>query len=46
MRILFDQVVFEQRNKGNVALLQAAVTRLNKFWPDASLEVLSDAPHL
>jgi polysaccharide pyruvyl transferase WcaK-like protein len=46
MRILFDQVVFEQRNKGNVALLQTAVNRLNKFWPNATIEVLTDAPHL
>jgi len=46
LRILFDQVVFEQRNKGNVALLQAAVDRLNRYWPDATLEVLTEAPYL
>jgi len=46
LKILFDQVVFEQRNKGNVALLQTAVKRLSGFWPDAKLEVLTDAPYL
>lgn len=46
MRILFDQGVKGMRNKGNVALLQVAVARLNQMWPAASLEVLTDAPHL
>lgn len=46
MRILLDQAVYEMRNKGNIALLQVAVQRLNHLWPDASLEVIADAPHL
>ena len=35
MRILLDQAVYDQRNKGNVALLQAAVARLSSLWPAA-----------
>lgn len=46
MRILIDQAVYSMRNKGNVALLQTAVTRLNKLWSQASIEVLTEAPHL
>jgi polysaccharide pyruvyl transferase WcaK-like protein len=46
MRILFDQVVYDMRNKGNVALLQVALDRIHNFWPDASLEVLTLSPHL
>ena len=46
MRILFDQAVYDMRNKGNIALLQAAVTRVHKMWPDASLDVITLAPHL
>lgn len=34
------------RNKGNVALLQMALRRIHKLWPQASLEVMTDAPHL
>jgi polysaccharide pyruvyl transferase WcaK-like protein len=46
MRILFDQVVYDMRNKGNVALLQVALNRIHKFWPEASLDVLTLSPHL
>ena len=46
MRILLDQAVYDQRNKGNVALLQAAVARLSSLWPAAQIEVLTEAPHL
>ena len=46
MRILLDPGAHDQRNKGNVALLQVAASRLHQLWPDASIEVLSDAPHL
>lgn len=46
MRILLDQAVYDQRNKGNVALLQAAVARLGELWPDASIYVLTEAPRL
>lgn len=46
MRILLDQAVYDQRNKGNVALLQAAVSRLTMLWPDAEISVLTEAPYL
>jgi colanic acid/amylovoran biosynthesis protein len=46
MRILFDPAAHDMRNKGNNALLQSAMQRLRKFWPDASLEVLTFAPRL
>jgi polysaccharide pyruvyl transferase WcaK-like protein len=46
MRILIDQAVYDQRNLGNVALLQAAIDRLSVLWPNARIEVLTEAPHL
>jgi polysaccharide pyruvyl transferase WcaK-like protein len=46
MRIIIDQVVYDMRNKGNVALLQVALERIHNFWPEASLEVLTLSPHL
>jgi polysaccharide pyruvyl transferase WcaK-like protein len=46
MRILLDSGVYDLRNKGNVALLQVAASRLTRFWPDAHLEILTSAPHL
>lgn len=46
MRILIDPVSDAMRNKGNVALLQVAVDRLAKLWPNASIEVLTSSPYL
>jgi colanic acid/amylovoran biosynthesis protein len=46
MRILFDQAVYDMRNKGNVTLLQVALRRIHTLWPEASLEVMTDAAHL
>lgn len=46
MRILLDQAVYDMRNKGNIALLQMALRRIHKLWPEASLEVMTDAPNL
>jgi colanic acid/amylovoran biosynthesis protein len=46
MRILFDPAVYDLRNKGNVALLQVAVNRIKKFWPNAALEIITTGPHL
>ncbi|MBI5653197.1 MAG: polysaccharide pyruvyl transferase family protein [Chloroflexi bacterium] len=46
MRILFDMGVYDLRNKGNVALLQVAVARVSALWRDASLQVITSAPHL
>ena len=46
MRILVDICVFDLRNKGNIAMLQSTVGRLQEFWPDASIEVLTIGPLL
>lgn len=46
MRVLFDQGVFDLRNMGNVALLQVAVERIGGLWPEATLDVLTSAPHV
>jgi polysaccharide pyruvyl transferase WcaK-like protein len=46
MRILLDQAVYDQRNKGNVALLQSAIQKLCRLWPEASFYVLTEAPFL
>lgn len=46
MRILFDPAVYNMRNKGNNALLQIALRRVGALWPEASLEVMTESPHL
>jgi polysaccharide pyruvyl transferase WcaK-like protein len=46
MRVVLDQGVYDFRNKGNVAMIQTAVERFGEMWPDASIEVLTIAPHL
>jgi polysaccharide pyruvyl transferase WcaK-like protein len=46
VRILFDQAVYSMRNKGNITLLQIALRRIHKLWPEASLEVMTESPHL
>jgi polysaccharide pyruvyl transferase WcaK-like protein len=46
MRILFDPAVYDLRNKGNVALLQVAVNRIKKLWPNATLEVITTGSYL
>jgi len=46
MRILVDICVFDLRNKGNIAMLESAVHRLQDFWPDAAIEVLTVGPLL
>jgi polysaccharide pyruvyl transferase WcaK-like protein len=46
VRILLDQAVYSMRNKGNIALLQVALQRLQRLWPEASLEVMTESPHL
>jgi polysaccharide pyruvyl transferase WcaK-like protein len=45
MKILLDQAVYDQRNKGNVALLQSAISRLSGLWPQAEIYVLTEAPY-
>ena len=34
----------EYKNMGDVAMLQVAVARLLKLWPEARIEVLTDSP--
>lgn len=46
MRILFEQGIYDMRNKGNVALTQVAVSRLRKFWPQAAIEVITSTPQI
>ena len=46
MRILLDQGVYDLRNKGNVALTQVAVSRIQKMWSQASLQVMTSAPQI
>lgn len=46
MRILLDQAEHTLRNKGNNALLEAAMGRLRIFWPDASFDLVTIAPNL
>jgi len=46
MRILLDQGIFDMRNAGQNALLQVAVQRFQKLWPNASIEVTTFAPHI
>lgn len=45
MRILLDQAVHDHRNNGNNSLLEVALNRLRKFWPETSFEVISISPH-
>jgi polysaccharide pyruvyl transferase WcaK-like protein len=46
MRILLDQGIFDMRNAGQNALLQVAVERVGRLWPDASIEITTLAPIL
>ncbi len=46
MRILYDPGILDMRNKGNIALLQAAMARFRELWPGATHEVITIAPHL
>jgi hypothetical protein len=39
MHILLDQGIFDMRNAGQNAMLQAVVQRLKRFWPDASINI-------
>lgn len=46
MKILLDQGIFDMRNIGQNALLQAAYERVHKLWPDAAIGITTIAPHL
>ena len=45
MRILLDQGIFDMRNAGQNAMLQMAVERMSRFWPDASIHITTVAPN-
>ena len=44
MRILVEPSDYVLRNVGDMAMLQTAVSRLARSWPDATIQVLSDEP--
>jgi len=44
MRILIEPSDYILRNAGDMAMLQMAVTRLGKLFPNASIQILSDVP--
>jgi polysaccharide pyruvyl transferase WcaK-like protein len=46
MRILVEPSDYILRNAGDTAMLQTAVVRLAKLWPQGTIQVLSDVPDL
>jgi colanic acid/amylovoran biosynthesis protein len=46
MKILIENSSYHHQNMGDAAMLQVAVTRLRKLWPDAKIYVLTDEPDL
>jgi polysaccharide pyruvyl transferase WcaK-like protein len=48
MRIILETALnkgpAEYQNMGDVSMLQVAVRRVRRLWPDASIEVLTDSP--
>jgi len=46
MRILVDSGCYDLCNMGDVAMLQAAVERLNNLWPKAIVEVITNKPSI
>jgi polysaccharide pyruvyl transferase WcaK-like protein len=44
MRILVEPSDYVLRNAGDMAMLHVAVTRLGAHWPDATIQIFSDAP--
>ncbi|MDZ8077970.1 MAG: polysaccharide pyruvyl transferase family protein [Nostoc sp. DcaGUA01] len=44
MRILIENSGYHLENMGDVAMLQVTVARLRNFWPDALIEVITNAP--
>jgi polysaccharide pyruvyl transferase WcaK-like protein len=45
-RIVVENGMHSLTNMGDVAMLQVLVSRVRKLWPDASVEVITDAPDL
>ena len=46
MRILVDPSAYDCSNLGDVAMLQAAVVRLQRLWPEADIRVITAVPDL
>jgi colanic acid/amylovoran biosynthesis protein len=46
MRILIDNSSYHLKNQGDVAMLVVAVERLRELWPNAIIEVFTDAPDI
>ena len=44
VRILIDGLEHSLTNMGDVAMLQVAVARLRRCWPDVSIDAIVDAP--
>ncbi len=44
MKIIIDCGCYELSNMGDAAMLQVAVSRLRKLWPEASIEILTSDP--
>jgi colanic acid/amylovoran biosynthesis protein len=44
LRILVDPGGYRCRNIGDMAMLEVALARLRKFWPDASIDIISLDP--
>jgi colanic acid/amylovoran biosynthesis protein len=44
MRILVEPSDYVLRNVGDMAMLRTAVSRLATYWPNATIQVLSDEP--
>ncbi len=44
MRILVETGSYHLLNHGDVAMLQVAVARLRDLWPEAQVQVITDAP--
>ena len=46
MRILVDNSSYHLKNQGDVAMLIVAIERLQELWPNAIIEVFTDAPDI
>jgi colanic acid/amylovoran biosynthesis protein len=46
MRILVDSCSYNCQNVGDLAMLTVAVSRLRELFPSASIQVITNAPHL
>ncbi len=44
MNILVDSCAYTCQNVGDMAMLSVAVSRLRELWPEATIQVITDAP--